>query len=116
MGKSVNPLAFAAEEPKQVYQQVKEHMRGMILQGALAPGSKLPSTLELAAKWKVKPASVQTAFASLAKEGLLVRIRKKGTFVLDRNRRLERIGVYYDTSVWQADSYSFKRAIHLELL
>lgn len=116
MAKRSDPLAFSAEAPKQVYQQLREHVREMILQGTLAPGVRLPTTKELAAKWNVPPATVQSALAHLVKEGLLIRIRKKGTFVLDRNRRLERIGVYYDTSVWLPDSSSFKRAIHVELM
>jgi len=109
-------LAFSAEQPKQVYQQIREHVRTMIVQGKLAPGVKLPSTQQLAKKWSVPAATVQTALAHLVKEGLLVRIRKRGTFVLDRNRRLERIGAYYDTSVWRNDGGSFKQAVHLEML
>lgn len=116
MSTNGDPLSFSAQAPKQIYQQLREHVREMIVQGALPAGSKLPSTKELAAKWSVPAATVQAALTHLVKEGLLVRIRKKGTFVLDRNRRLERIGVYYDTSIWLPDSNSFKRAIHVELL
>lgn len=116
MATNGDPLAFSAQAPKQVYQQLREHVREMIVQGALPAGAKLPSTKELAAKWSVPAATVQAALTHLVKEGLLIRIRKKGTFVLDRNRRLERIGVYYDTSIWLPETNSFKRAIHVELL
>lgn len=116
MATNGDPLAFSAQVPKQIYQQLREHVREMIVQGTLPAGAKLPSTKELAAKWNVPAATVQAALTHLVKEGLLVRIRKKGTFVLDRNRRLERIGVYYDTSIWLPETNSFKRAIHVELL
>jgi len=116
MATNGDPLAFSAQAPKQIYQQLREHVREMIVQGALPAGAKLPSTKELATKWSVPAATVQAALTHLVKEGLLIRIRKKGTFVLDRNRRLERVGVYYDTSVWLPETNSFKRAIHVELL
>lgn len=116
MAKQNDPLVFSAERPKQVYQQVRDHVRQMIMDGLLPAESKLPSTKELAAKWSVPPATVQTALTHLVKEGLLIRIRKKGTFVLDRNVKLKRIGAYYDSSIWRNESSTFKQAVHLELL
>lgn len=111
-----DPLGFSVELPKRVYQQIREHVRGLIVRGELPPGAKLPSTKELASKWSVPPATVQMALTHLVKEGLLTRIRKKGTFVLDRNPRLERIGAYYDSSIWSSDAGSFKQMVHMELL
>jgi DNA-binding transcriptional regulator YhcF (GntR family) len=116
MPKQNDPLVFSAERPKQVYQQVRDHVRQMIMEGLLPAESKLPSTKELAAKWSVPPATVQTALTQLVREGLLIRIRKKGTFVLDRNTKLKRIGAYYDSSIWSNESSTFKQAVHLELL
>lgn len=109
-----DPLQLSLKEPRQIYQQISEQVRALILSRELPPGAKLPATKQLALKWNVPAASVQTALAPLVKEGLLVRIRKKGTFVMDRDRRLERVGAYYDTGVWRANS--FKQAVHAELI
>jgi len=110
----MDPLELTLKEPLQIYQQISEQVRALILSRELPPGMKLPPTKELALKWKVPAASVQAALAPLVKEGFLVRIRKKGTFVIDRNLTLERVGMYYDTAVWRTNS--LKQAVHVELI
>ena len=61
---------FTGDRP--VYQQIMEAVRGSVLKGELAPGSKVPSVRDLAAEAKVNPNTVQRALTELEREGLLV--------------------------------------------
>ena len=61
---------FTGDRP--VYQQIMAAIRGGILKGELAPGSKVPSVRELAAQAQVNPNTMQRALTELEREGLLV--------------------------------------------
>jgi GntR family transcriptional regulator/MocR family aminotransferase len=75
-----------AEGP--LYLRVYRRVRGAILEGALAPGARLPSTRTLAAELGVSRNTVELAFAQLDTEGFLVRRVGAGSFVADvRPRR-----------------------------
>lgn len=110
-----DPLKLNLDRPKVVYRQIGEQIRHLIVSGELKPGTKLPPSTELAAKWKTHPATIHSALAPLVKEGLLTRQPKIGTFVSERSTRLANIGIYYDSNIWQNEANAFKRAVHVEL-
>lgn len=62
--------------------RVENRLRGAILGGSLAPGSRLPSSRILARDLKVSRHTVEWAFSRLTAEGFLVRRRGSGTFVV----------------------------------
>jgi DNA-binding GntR family transcriptional regulator len=64
-----------------LYRQIYDLVRQEILTGRLAPGTRLPSEEALATQLGVSLAPVRQAFADLAAEGLLDRLRGRGTFV-----------------------------------
>ena len=109
-------LKLNIDRPKVVYRQIGEQIRALIVSGELTPGTKLPPSTELAAKWKTHPATIHAALAPLVKEGLLTRQPKIGTFVSERSTRLANIGIYYDSDIWQNEANAFKRAVHVELV
>ena len=64
---------------------IKVQLRQQILQaigdGTLAPGAQLPTMREVAITLKVDLNTVQRAYASLEREGVLTTARGRGTFV-----------------------------------
>lgn len=72
-------------KPKPVfkYRQVELSLREEIASGRWQAGERLPSEYELADRFHVAYLTVRQAVASLHEEGLLVRVRGKGTFVAD---------------------------------
>lgn len=64
-----------------LYVQIKEEIARDILDGTLASGSRLPSTLTLAMNYGVCHKTVQIAMKALAREGMIVRRPRLGTFV-----------------------------------
>lgn len=67
----------------QIYGQLKRS----ILENLLAPGSRLPPEVELAKSLGVGHVTLRSALARLEAEGLIERIRSKGTFVTEHSRR-----------------------------
>ena len=62
-------------------QRVYVALRDRIIQGKLAPGTKLPSHIELAAEYGVAPLTLRQVLARLEEEGLASREQGRGTFV-----------------------------------
>lgn len=61
--------------------QVRERLRARILSGRFAPGSQLPSEVELARSFGVSRTSLREAVLQLEQDGLLLRRHGHGTFV-----------------------------------
>lgn len=81
---SVVPFATAAvDHASQVplYRQLYEKLRAGILSGQLAPGTRLPSTREMAADVGVSRNTVMNAFEQLLAEGYVEGHIGSGTFV-----------------------------------
>lgn len=74
------------------YLQIVHILRSEIVSGKFMPGNPLPSEEELAARFEVSKDVIRVSLRMLAEEGLIIRIRSKGTFVSDRlnsnNRRV----------------------------
>ncbi|WMY10325.1 histidine utilization repressor [Paraburkholderia phenoliruptrix] len=71
----------AAQAPAARYEQVKDHIRGIIESGARQAGDRLPSELDLVATLGVSRMTVNRALRELSHEGLVTRVSGVGTFV-----------------------------------
>jgi DNA-binding LacI/PurR family transcriptional regulator len=87
------------------HQRIKERLRKQILDGSLAPGSKLPPDSELFKRFRVNRLTVLQALNGLVREGLIVRRWGDGTYVASRENpplipgRHLRIGLLWHCSV-----------------
>lgn len=64
-----------------LYAQLRERLRADILEGRLAPLQQLPSEHELIAAYGISRITVRQALSDLHKEGLVVKVHGRGTFV-----------------------------------
>ncbi len=78
-----------------VYYQIKQTIRGWILNKEFNPGDKIPSENELAEEFKVHRLTVRQAISHLVQEGLLVTRRGGGTFVTDNHHLIKRLGLEF---------------------
>lgn len=69
----------AARLPK--YMELRDRIRRQIESGKLPPGSAIPTEPELAKRHQVSVSTVKEALKDLVKEGLITRVRGRGTFV-----------------------------------
>lgn len=91
--------ALAVDRIRPAYEQVAEQLRGMIAQGKLAPGDRLPVEAELAAAFGVGRSTVREALRSLASHNLVYAVRGAtgGTFVAEGDATA--ITEYLETSI-----------------
>ena len=76
-------LNFGDSRP--IYEQIKEKIRGLIINGALKSGEQIPSVRELAGDMAINPNTIQKAYKELEGEGFIVVMRGKGYFVAPRD-------------------------------
>ena len=74
--------------------EMAAYLRELIVSGKVAAGTKLPPTLELAKACGSHAPAVQAAMNALVKEGLVLRLMGRGTFVRDAAGDLRKVALY----------------------
>lgn len=67
--------------PDLLYSQVENNLRQQIISGELGVGETIPTELELCERYSVSRITVRRAVQNLVDEGLIYRLRGKGSFV-----------------------------------
>jgi GntR family transcriptional regulator/MocR family aminotransferase len=76
-------LHLDEDNPAPLYWQIYQQLRAAVLQGDLAPGSRLPASRHLAGKLQVARVTVTQAYEQLQAEGYVVSRTGAGTFVTE---------------------------------
>lgn len=71
----------SAPSLKPLYVQLRDELRAQILEGHLKPLERIPSEAELTERYAMSRITVRQALNDLHKEGLIVKVHGKGTFV-----------------------------------
>lgn len=71
-----------------VYGKLKEDLRSRITGGKLKPGEALHGENELSRRYGISRMSVRNALTELVREGLIITLPGKGSFVADRNKKV----------------------------
>jgi GntR family transcriptional regulator len=69
-----------------LYYQIKQTLKGWIVNGEFNPGDKIPSENELADRFSVSRLTVRQAISQLVQEGFLNTKRGEGTFVTNNEK------------------------------
>ncbi len=70
---------------KPIYEQITDQIKGLILGGVLSAGDSLPSMRYLAKELRISVITTKRAYSDLEREGFIVTVTGKGTFVADKN-------------------------------
>ena len=81
-------LSSASEKP--IYEQITSQIKETIMTGELKPGEAHPSMRKLAKDLHVSVITTQRAYDDLSKDGFIVTIPAKGTFVSTQNQEFIR--------------------------
>ncbi|WP_020672655.1 GntR family transcriptional regulator [Amycolatopsis nigrescens] len=84
----VPPSDRVVDGPTPKHAQLREILRRAV-ESELPPGSSIPSERELAERYQVSRLTVRSAIGKLVEEGLLSRVRGKGTFTATRRMELQ---------------------------
>jgi GntR family transcriptional regulator len=82
------PEMAGLDEGTPLFVQVADRLAGEIADGGLAEGERVPSTNELAAFYRINPATAAKGINVLADDGLLEKRRGIGMFVATGARQL----------------------------
>jgi len=74
-------VAKKKQGPLLKYREIERGLREEIAAGVWQAGDRLPGEYELAARFNVAYLTMRQAIANLLEEGILIRVRGKGTFV-----------------------------------
>ena len=67
-----------------IYEQIRRAIAAPIVAGRWRPGRRIPSEMELTKAFKASRMTVNRALTALAADGLIVRWRRRGSFVAER--------------------------------
>src|ERR1700754_2213445 len=81
------PELAGLDEGTPLFTQVADRLAAEIADGGLAEGERVPSTNELAAYYRINPATAAKGINLLADDGLLEKRRGIGMFVADGARQ-----------------------------
>lgn len=69
-----------------IYEQITSQIKEMIMKGELKPGDAMPSMRKLAKELHVSVITTQRAYDDLQRDGFIMTIPAKGTFVSTQNQ------------------------------
>lgn len=67
---------------KQLYEQLIDNVKNLILTGELQPDDKLPSVRSLAKELGINPNTIQKAYSELERQGVIMSLQGRGSIVL----------------------------------
>ena len=68
-------------DSRPIYEQIKDGIRKLIVQGIMQNNENLPSVRELATSLTINPNTIQRAYRELEAEGYVYTVKGKGCFV-----------------------------------
>ncbi len=75
-------LDFGDHRP--LYEQIKDKIKELIINGVLSENESIPSVRELASSLAINPNTIQKAYKELESEGYIYSLKAKGSFVAPR--------------------------------
>ncbi len=75
-------LDFGDHRP--LYEQIKDKIKELIINGVLSENESIPSVRELASNLAINPNTIQKAYKELESEGYIYSLQSKGSFVAPR--------------------------------
>jgi len=79
-------ISNSSQEP--IYEQIVKQIKNMIIRGELAENELLPSIRSLAKDLQISVITTKKAYEELEKDGYIVTVQGKGSFVAAQNKEL----------------------------
>ena len=67
-------------DSRPIYEQIKDGLRKLLINGAISKDAKLPSVREMASSMSINPNTIQRAYRELESEGYIYSVPGKGSF------------------------------------
>lgn len=73
-----------------IYEQITENIKRLVIQEVLLPDEQLPSVRNLAQELTINPNTIQKAYRELEREGYVVSLPGKGSFISDMTETMNK--------------------------
>jgi len=73
---------------KQLWEQLVDNVKNLILMGELSPDEKMPSVRSLARELGINPNTIQKAYAELERQGVIITLPGRGSVVTSKTDAL----------------------------
>ena len=83
-------IIISSSSGKPIYEQISSQIKAMILSGQLREGDSLPSMRLLAKELRISLITTKRAYEELEREGFIVTMTGRGSFVAAQNAELFR--------------------------
>lgn len=83
-------LLITNQSKEPIYEQIKNQVIGLILNGELQPGAAIPSMRSLAKDLKISVITTKRAYKELEDAGYIYSVVGKGSFVAEQNMEMMR--------------------------
>ncbi|GAA0712637.1 GntR family transcriptional regulator [Dactylosporangium roseum] len=101
--------------PSPLYAQMEEEVRDRIESGIWSPGTTLPSERDLCEEFGLSRATTRMALARLERAGLVRRIPRRGTIVLEKKASLKALSLQgFTAQVLEAGSSPTSKLLHFQ--
>lgn len=89
-------------EDQPIYLQLRDRVKGMILDGSLPEGEVLPSVRQVASQFQLNPITVMKSYQTLVDDGIVEKKRGIGMYCLEgaRSKLLEQEKLQFITDEW----------------
>lgn len=74
---------------KQLYEQLTDNIKNLILAGELKADDKLPSVRSLAKELGINPNTIQKAYSELERAGVIVTMQGRGSIICGEKQNLQ---------------------------
>ena len=81
-------ISNTSDEP--IYEQIVNQIKNSVFNGELKEGDALPSIRSLARELHISVITTKRAYEELEKEGFIIKVTGKGTFIAPQNQELLR--------------------------
>ena len=78
------------KDPRPLCEQVVDRITELAARGVLEPGSQLPTVRQLALDLSINPNTIQKAYSMLERNGIIVSVKGKGSFVSEDREKIRR--------------------------
>ncbi|MGI6412389.1 MAG: GntR family transcriptional regulator [Syntrophomonadaceae bacterium] len=76
-----------------LYQQIVDGIKSAVAKGIYNPGDRIPTVREMASQLTINPNTIAKAYHKLEQEGVIVTMRSRGTFIVERKDAPDENGV-----------------------
>lgn len=89
-------IIISNNSDKPIYEQIKEQIKGQILNGTIKEGDMLPSMRLLAKELRISIITTKRAYEDLERDGYIESFTGKGSFVKSINKEMLRENIVYE--------------------